>query len=89
MTERSLSFAIGFCRNVFAPALIARSLLPTRSRPDKTITGIEDSFSLAFILSRTLKPSPAGRPRSSITKSGRCFRASAILATPSAALITS
>jgi hypothetical protein len=45
MTARSFSFGVGFCRKVLAPALMARSLLPTRSRPDNTITGMEDSFS--------------------------------------------
>ena len=47
--QELLVLTSGFCRNVFAPALSARSLLPTRSRPDNTITGIEESFRLLSI----------------------------------------
>src|ERR1700682_1036327 len=89
ITASSLALSTGFCRKAFAPALSARSIFAPRSRAEITITGIKARLSFAFTRSMTLKPSPAGKPRSKIIKSGACFRASAILAIPSAAKIMS
>jgi hypothetical protein len=50
------------------------------TRPETTVTGIVDRPSFPFNLSTALKPSPAGKPKSGMIRSGMCFRASAILA---------
>jgi hypothetical protein len=72
------------CKNALAPALSTLSPLALRSRPDETITGIDERSRFVFKisgttnpLSRTTNPSPDGKAKSSTIKSGRmfpCFR---------------
>ena len=49
------------------------------------MTGITERYAFALSLSMTTKPSPPGRPRSRIIKSGWCFRASEMLVSESVA----
>jgi hypothetical protein len=65
------------CKNALAPALSTRSPLALRSRPDETITGIDERSRFVFKISLTTNPSPDGKAKSSTIKSGRmfpCFR---------------
>src|ERR1700733_6382929 len=80
ITLSNSSLSAGFWKYAAAPALNAFSSLPCGSRALSTMTGTPERALLFCSRSRTTKPSPAGRPRSSTTRSGRSFCAVAIAA---------
>src|ERR1700693_4101314 len=73
ITSSNSVLSTGFWKKAVAPACRVFCSLDCGSRAVKTITGILDKASLFCSLCRTTKPSPAGKPRSSIIRFGRSF----------------
>jgi CheY-like chemotaxis protein len=85
ITAKSSALSTGFCRKASAPASSERAWLGPTSLAETTMIGTTDRDGKALSLSITMKPPPAGRPRSKITRSGLQVRASAIAVKASAA----
>jgi len=88
MTDSKASLSAGFWKNALAPMRKTRSRARHGSRPESTITGMVTVVAMPPSHSRTLKPSPAGRPMSRMIRSGTVLDACVNAVVPSVAQTT-